>query len=43
MALFRFLFVLVLCIPLAYIALRLFIHLIDNLGAGYRSNRKERR
>lgn len=43
MALFRFLFVLVLCIPLAYIALRLFVHLIDSISEGSRSNRKERR
>lgn len=40
MALFRFLFVLALCIPLAYIALRLFIYLIDNIGSGKRKTKR---
>lgn len=40
MTFFRLIFVALLCIPLGYLALRLFINLIDNIGAGKRTGRR---
>jgi hypothetical protein len=40
MSFFRFIFVILLCVPLGYLALRLFINLIDSLGAGRKTGRR---